>query len=474
VLTTGQVVSSTDLGLSFQTTGVVMAVNVAEGDKVYTGEVLATLDQSNTLASLQSAEGALAQAKANYNKILAAATPQDIAVSQAAVASASTTLVNAKQNLLNELILSQSNSNTAVLSATNNLFSNPQSPSPQFGIVGTLQTNQQLVSNVNTERVNVNSLLLTWQTELPAADIDLPLSASIVDNSLSNLSAVSAYFADILNILSTYSQSNSSTGQATLATDQSAVASAKTTIDSLSTAIITYSQAVRSAQSALDSANALLSLKQAPARSEDVDIAAAQVLSAQGQVDLAQANVDHNILQAPANGTITQVDVKLGEQAQALKEVMILQDVGELHTEADVSEADIASVSVGQSIDNTFDALGPDQHFTSKVLTVNPASIVISGVVDYKVTGSLSNIPNIKPGMTANMTILVASTTQALSVPSSAIVNKDGKQYVKVITDQKKNTYTSVEVKTGLEADGGLTEILSGLTEGQAIVTYIK
>jgi HlyD family secretion protein len=472
VLTTGQVVSSTDLGLSFQATGVVKALNVKEGDKVYTGQVLATLDQSNTLASLQSAEGSLASAKANYNKILAAATPQDVAVSQAAVDSASTALANAKQNLLNELTLAQSNTNTEVLSATNSLFSNPQSSSPQFGVSGTVQTNGQLVSNVNSEKVNINGALLSWQAEV--ATISDSNVDNVVTDSLANLSTVSSYFADILNILTSYSQANSSTGGATLATDQVAIASAKTTVDSLSTAIVNYSQAVKSAQASLNSSKALLDLKQAPARSEDVAIAAAQVLSAQGQVDLANANLNNTVLRAPANGTITQVDVKLGEQAQALKEVLILQDVGELHTEADVSEADIASVTVGQSIDNTFDALGPDQHFTSKVLTVNPASIVISGVVDYKVTGSLTNIPGVKPGMTANMTILVASTTQSLSVPSSAIVNKDGKQYVKVITDPKKNTYTSVEVKTGLEADGGLTKILSGLTEGQAIVTYIK
>jgi HlyD family secretion protein len=230
---------------------------------------------------------------------------------------------------------------------------------------------------------------------------------------------------------------------------------------------------VRSAQSALSQATAALSLKQAPARQEDLDIAEAQVLSAQGSVDLAQANLNHTLLLAPDSGTITQVDIKLGEQAQALKEVMILQNVDSLHAEADVSEADIASVAVGQSIDNTFDALGPNQHFTSRVLSVNPASTVISGVVDYKVTGSLENIPGVRPGMTDNMTILVASTT-ALSVPSSAIVNKDGKQLVKVVDDPKKLTYHTVVVTTGLEADGGLTEIKSGLSEGQEIITYMK
>ena len=131
-------------------------------------------------------------------------------------------------------------------------------------------------------------------------------------------------------------------------------------------------------------------------------LAMAQVLSAQGGFHSAEALANNTVLRAPASGTITSVDVKLGEQAQALKEAVKLQNVGDLHTEALVSEADIASVSVGQSIDNTFDALGPDKHFVTKVLTVNPASTVISGVVNYKVTGSLEKIPDVKPGMTSN------------------------------------------------------------------------
>jgi len=103
---------------------------------------------------------------------------------------------------------------------------------------------------------------------------------------------------------------------------------------------------------------------------------------------------------------------------------MKLLNVTDLHTEALVSESDIASVAVGQSIDNTFDALGPDKHFTTTVLTVNPASTIVSGVVNYKVTGSLEKIPEVKPGMTDNMTIMVAEKKGVLAVPSSAVVNK--------------------------------------------------
>ena len=69
---------------------------------------------------------------------------------------------------------------------------------------------------------------------------------------------------------------------------------------------------------------------------------------------------------------------------------------------------------------------------------------------------------------------MVAEKKAVLAVPSSAIVNKNSKKYAKVIDDIKTKTYHEVEVTTGLEADGGLSEILSGLSEGQEIVTYIK
>ena len=58
--------------------------------------------------------------------------------------------------------------------------------------------------------------------------------------------------------------------------------------------------------------------------------------------------------------------------------------------------------------------------------------------------------------------------------PSTAIINNNSKQYVRVIDDPKNKTYHEVEVQTGLQADGGLVEIISGLSDGQEIVTYVK
>src|SRR3989344_5458134 len=181
VLTTGQVVSSIDLALSFQTSGFVRRINVKAG------QTLAVLDKGGALASLESAKGALAQAEANYQKILAGATFEDIAVTQASVNYYSTSLENAKQDLENELPDAYNNANTAILSYTNILFSNPQTL-PQFSIIGTIQTNSQAISDINSNRTEINNILKTWQSDV------LTLNESnieaITDSSIQNLSTI--------------------------------------------------------------------------------------------------------------------------------------------------------------------------------------------------------------------------------------------------------------------------------------------
>jgi HlyD family secretion protein len=191
-------------------------------------------------------------------------------------------------------------------------------------------------------------------------------------------------------------------------------------------------------------------------------------------VQSASAALENTVIRAPADGTITTVDIKVGEQATPAKAVIVLQDVGNLHVEANVSEANIAQVKIGQEVTFTFDALGPDREFTGTVQTIDPSSTVISGVVNYKVTASVEKLPEIKPGMTANMTILTATKTDVLTIPQRAVLTHDSKKFVRVVDDKKKKTYHEVEVTTGLEADGGLTELLSGLESGQEIVTFIN
>ena len=99
VLATGQVVSGVDLNLGFQSSGVITKVFVKAGDKVKEGQTLATLNQSSAAASVTTAEGSLAQAQANYEKVIQGSTNTQIAVSQQAVNTAQVALNNATTSL---------------------------------------------------------------------------------------------------------------------------------------------------------------------------------------------------------------------------------------------------------------------------------------------------------------------------------------------------------------------------------------
>jgi HlyD family secretion protein len=145
-----------------------------------------------------------------------------------------------------------------------------------------------------------------------------------------------------------------------------------------------------------------------------------------------------------------------------------------LHIEANISEANIAAVRNNQSVEVTFDALGADRKFNAKVQGVDPASTLVSGVVNYKVTISLEKLEEVKPGMTANISILTGEKSGVLAAPLRAIISQDGKKFIRIITDPKKKIFEQKEVITGMEGDGGLVEIVSALEEGTEVVTFIK
>ncbi len=458
VLSTGQVVSGTDLNLSFQGSGVVRSISVKEGDVVEQGQLLASLNQSSALASLTSAQGSLAQAQANYEKLLAGANPQSIQSVQDSIDSSKQDLANAysgSMNILNSADTAIYNAYNVTLSIQNSYF---VSQDPQ-GI------------QVQNSKNDISDILQGNQGFLTSAGNSMA-PADIDESVLLMLKGLNNVYSDVNNVRA-QCDSGIYYYKVTVA-DKASLDSQKTYINNALTSVTALQQNIASLKLAQQKAEDQLSLTTAPPTQADIDLAKAQITSAQGQVDSAKAVLSNSVIIAPVSGTITQVDVKVGEQAAPSQEVMILQNIGDLHAEADVSEANIASLQVGQPIDYTFDALGPDQHFVGKVLTINPASTVISGVVDYLVKGTLDNIPGIKPGMTANMTIMVAQKNDALAVPSTAVINKNIKQYVRVIDDAKKLTYHEVQVQTGLEADGGLVEITSGLNDGQEIVTYVK
>ena len=228
-------------------------------------------------------------------------------------------------------------------------------------------------------------------------------------------------------------------------------------------------------QSLINQRQAELDVKMAKARSSDIELAQADILSAQGELQSANAKYENTLLRAPSNGTITSIDVKIGEQATAQKEVMILQDISNLYLEANINEANIAIVQLGQPVKITYDSLGPDQFFQGEVMSIDPSSNSTDGIVNYKIKVALKDKNNIiRPGMNANMVITTLTKDNVLVAPLLSVKTVDGVSTVGLITNEKRKLYKDVPVTIGAIGDGNLVEIQTGLNEGDSVVVINK
>ncbi len=452
VLATGQVTSNTDLNLSFKTSGIVRRVNVKVGQKVKAGQLLANLDQKDQLATLTSARGALASAQANYKRVLDGASSEEVAVSQKAVDAAQVTLDNTKKQqelAVENAYRSLLNSTIAAYASTGNI--NSFTPVVSGSYNGTLQGTY----TIRQEGKYFYTLGLETTGNVDySSGVAVPLGTKglYVTFPTTYTVAGDSWIVEIPN-----------TKAVTYVTN----------LNAYNAAINNKEISISSAQAALDSAIAALNLKKAQARPADVQAASAQILSAQGQVQTAQAAVESTEVRAPADGTVTNVEIKVGELATALTSVIVVQDVGNFYLEANISEANVSSIIANQPVVVTFDALGPDREFRATVTEIDPASNVVSGVVNYKVTASIDQLTEIKPGMTANMTIETGSKSNVLAVPQRAVIKTGNVDVVRVVTNSKKKTFVEKPVQLGISADGGLVEIISGLEAGAEIVTFI-
>jgi multidrug resistance efflux pump len=140
----------------------------------------------------------------------------------------------------------------------------------------------------------------------------------------------------------------------------------------------------------------------AGATQEQIAVAEANVTQAQAAADLAQATVDELQLKAPFAGTIGNVYAREGEMLTSGQTVLALGDMSSLRVETtDLSEVDVARVSVGQPVHVTFDAL-KGRTLNGRVTRIAPMSSASQGGVNYTVLVELDQLdPALRWGMTA-------------------------------------------------------------------------
>jgi HlyD family secretion protein len=269
-----------------------------------------------------------------------------------------------------------------------------------------------------------------------------------------------------------------------------------------------YEAALRQAEGELASAQADVTLKRqnlerkktlVPLRAAsqlDLDQATAELAQAEASVvirqallESARANLGYCKITAPVDGIVIARKVDLGQTLAATMTTPVLftvaQDITKMNISASVSEADIGQVKNGQPVDFTVDAF-PDEVFLGQVTQVRKSPTTTQNVVTYETIITVDN-PEQKlfPGMTADISILVAERTNALKISNTALryTPPDGAKFEQTppskLERNQRLVYSPgadgaklkpVIVKTGI-TDGVDTEVLEGLAAGAPVVT---
>ncbi|MEM7649094.1 MAG: efflux RND transporter periplasmic adaptor subunit, partial [Cyanobacteria bacterium P01_A01_bin.70] len=230
-----------------------------------------------------------------------------------------------------------------------------------------------------------------------------------------------------------------------------------------------YINEANSAAANFEQAQAQLAETASGSRPEDITAAAAAVAAAEAQVAAVETQIEEAVIRAPFDGVITQTYATIGAivtpttsasaTASATSSSILAISAG-LEVEVDVSEANIAQVQVGQSVEIVADAF-PQQVFSGEVKRIAPEAVIENNVTLFQVVVTpLTGLDQLKSGMTVDATFIGETVVDALMVPTVAIATEAGQIGIQIADDEGNPTFQPVTV--GLTQDGK-TQILSGL-----------
>lgn len=444
----GNITAHQTVALNFGQGGTVAKVYVKVGDRVKAGQVLAELDTGdlklqleNAKVNLKIAENKLAQTKApataqdianararlesaqaSYNKLAAGPTQAELAAAQAAVASA--------QAAYDAAVKAAAVASTTIDAAT----------AQYQKALAALQQAQAAYDRVaSAPNIAARSESVTLQN----ATIDFNQAKANYEASLATAGADAR-----TKVAQAFSQLQQA--QANLAKLQASESD-----------LIAAKAQVTQAQNDLDK---LLAGPDAAT----LDIAQQQVAQAEIAVRQAEYKLKQAQIVAPFDGTITAVNIVVGGAGPTSGTTGAIQlaDLDNLEIIVNMAEVDVSKIKVGQPAQITLDAL-PNVTLTGEVSLVSPAGVQTQGVVNYPVTVAVKDpTPDVKTGMTANVTIITDERDNVLMIPNRA-VRTVGRQ--KMATVLFEGNEIQVPIVVGLSGDA-YTEVISGLKEGDVVV----
>lgn len=216
------------------------------------------------------------------------------------------------------------------------------------------------------------------------------------------------------------------------------------------------------------SASAFAALQQIGAREQEIKAQAAAVEQSQREYNLAKIMLDYSFIKSPIAGVVTARPVKIAETVPVGALIASVVSTDSLYVEAFIDEADAAKIAIRQQVNVTMDAY-PEKALKGEVYMISP--VVLGNkqearTFEARVRLLDANIKT-KPGMSADVEVIVSKKDHVLLIPSQAIIEKNDAKYVYVGNSNKAMLR---QIKTG-QLNWSYTEVTEGLQEGDIVIT---
>lgn len=486
---TGQVKKEEIVSLNFKSSGIIEKIYIELGKEVKEGEALVKLEDSQLRIQLGEAEANLELNQAQFKKILAGASKEEIQVAQTSVDNAKIAVLIAEQALEDIKRDAENDLEAAYEDSLNYLESSYLKISDSLNTVDLVRrtyfttSDQQGVSvsesktKIENAKNQIEPYLEVARNTKVQADIDIALfethqNLKVVSDALKATrdACEQELYKALVSLANKTSldthRSNINTALTNIANSQQAISSAKIAKDSN---INTYQGRVDVDRGDLKAAEDNLTKVIAPPRQEDIDLYQAQVKQALSKVRLLEKQIGDTVLRTPVDGQIVKIHKSIGEMVQTAAQDSVIEILPDslFGIKVDIYEEDVAKMDIGNEVSISLIAFS-DKHLLGRVTFIDPTEKMIDGIVYYEVSISLSDYPlGTKPGMTADLIIKTESRENVLLVPESAFVEKNGKFIVEVFEGNK---ILEREVKIGLIGSEDTVEIISGLEKGEEVI----
>ncbi len=483
---TGAVKISEEINLSFRNSGRIDKIYVKVGDKVELGQELAKLDTSQLYIELTEAQAALEVTQADYNKLLAGSSAEEIKVAETEVLNAQIVLDNAEQSLEDIKADAGEDLNQAYEDALDVLDDAYLKLYNAYNVADSIYrsyftSNDQEGIKVKDSRDKIESALSQAKSYIDDAKSDSQNEKT--DTAVSENKEALEDTRDALEVIRNMTEATLYRGTVSSA-DKTSLDNQKTYINTVYTDLVAAQQTISStkitnetnintaeasvstSEVALQKAQDQLALKKAGPTQENIDLYSAKIKQAQAKVSLLYNKINEAVLKSPIQGQITKINKREGETVQTTNSVISFMPEGPFQVEVDIYEEDIVSVKIDNFVRVSLPAF-PDEVLEGRVISIDPAEKLIDGIVYYEVNIIFSTEKeNIKPGMTADVVIETDKKENVLIISRAALKKINGEKIVRVF---KKGKAEDRKIEIGMEGDE-YVEVISGLAEGEEVI----